>query len=278
MNITEEQYFKDSKEISDYVSGSFFECVRPFLSWLKKGEHYWLEYLGNNLYTVRSDNNLGKNFEMTEYQLVNCFKKVVNDKSLDIEKLLEIEPIRERKFDIGDKILQKYKVNPIGGEVIDIINHGYILLSGANKILIEYKNEDYFEIYKEPFDIKCGDLFICLEDVCMEDSEDVLYHENKIYQSDKDGCITDEKHNINHIWKTKTQFIPYSQYFIPVNKDIKKGYDFGYQRNKDELIDKCCNVLVSCIDDFMCRRMETWHDDSKKATLENIRKTLKEMN
>lgn len=60
-------------EISDYVSGHFFRCVKTFLSWLKKGETYWFEYKGNGKYEVRSDNNLGNSFEMTVHQLLTCF-------------------------------------------------------------------------------------------------------------------------------------------------------------------------------------------------------------
>ena len=60
-------------EISEMVYGKFFRCIKPFLSWMKKGESYWLEYHGNNKYEVRSDNNLGKNFEMEVHQLLTCF-------------------------------------------------------------------------------------------------------------------------------------------------------------------------------------------------------------
>ena len=46
----------------------------------------------------------------------------------------------------------------------------------------------------------------------------------------------------------------------------------GEQRK--QLIDKACDVLVNCIEDFMSRRMEIWDEECKKQTLENIRKTL----
>lgn len=48
----------------------------------------------------------------------------------------------------------------------------------------------------------------------------------------------------------------------------------GNQRK--QLINKACNVLVNCIEDFMCRRMEIWDEECKKQTLENIRKKLEE--
>lgn len=46
----------------------------------------------------------------------------------------------------------------------------------------------------------------------------------------------------------------------------------GEQRK--QLINKACDVLVNCIEDFMTRRMEIWDEECKKQTLENIRKTL----
>jgi hypothetical protein len=48
----------------------------------------------------------------------------------------------------------------------------------------------------------------------------------------------------------------------------------GEQRK--QLINKACDVLVNCIEDFMSRRMEVWDGECKKQTLENIRKTLEE--
>ena len=62
-------------------------------------------------------------------------------------------------------------------------------------------------------------------------------------------------------------------------KELKKKERFlnwlekqGEQRK--QLINKACDVLVNCIEDFMLRRMEIWDEECKKQTLENIRKTL----
>lgn len=64
-------------------------------------------------------------------------------------------------------------------------------------------------------------------------------------------------------------------------KELKKKERFlnwlekqGEQR--EQLINKACDVLVNCIEDFMSRRMEVWSEECKKQTLENIRKTLEE--
>ena len=70
-----EQLFTD-KELSDYLYQRFFRCVTAHLSWLKVGEMYWFEHLANGEYCVRSDNNLGRQFEMTEHQLLTNFVPV----------------------------------------------------------------------------------------------------------------------------------------------------------------------------------------------------------
>jgi len=66
-------FFSTDKKISDYLHGKFFRCVGRFLPWLKIGETYWFEYHGNGEYEVRSDNNLGKRFNMSQLQLITKF-------------------------------------------------------------------------------------------------------------------------------------------------------------------------------------------------------------
>ena len=50
--------------------------------------------------------------------------------------------------------------------------------------------------------------------------------------------------------------------------------DTTYVR-EDAFIDKACELLVDCIEDFMARRMEIWDEECKKQTLENLRNALK---
>ena len=52
----------------------------------------------------------------------------------------------------------------------------------------------------------------------------------------------------------------------PSKRDIKK----------EIFVEKACNILANCIEDFMLRRMEIWDKECKKQTLENIRKKLLE--
>ena len=44
----------------------------------------------------------------------------------------------------------------------------------------------------------------------------------------------------------------------------------------DAFIEKACELLANCIEDFMARRMEIWGEVCKKQTLENLRNALKE--
>ena len=71
--IPTSDFLLNEKTISEFVSGRFFRCIKPFLSWLKKGETYWFEYHNDNKFEIRSDNGLGRKFEMTAYQLLTCF-------------------------------------------------------------------------------------------------------------------------------------------------------------------------------------------------------------
>lgn len=64
------------ENISEFVSGKFFRCINPFLSWMRKGECYWFEYIGDYEFEIRSDNALGTKFEMTDYQLIVNFVPV----------------------------------------------------------------------------------------------------------------------------------------------------------------------------------------------------------
>lgn len=62
------------KDKSSFVSGIFIYCMIDFLEF-KKGNAYWLEYLGNDIYCGRSDNILGKEFEISSDELLNNFSR-----------------------------------------------------------------------------------------------------------------------------------------------------------------------------------------------------------
>lgn len=70
-----ENYGEAEKEKVDFVSDGFIECHADFLDF-KEGNTYWLEYIGDDKYNVRSDNLLGKTYHITPCQLYTVFKKL----------------------------------------------------------------------------------------------------------------------------------------------------------------------------------------------------------
>lgn len=63
------------KEKREFVGDGFIKCYANFQDF-KEGETYWLEYIGNDNYNVRSDNLLGKTYHITPCQLYTIFKKM----------------------------------------------------------------------------------------------------------------------------------------------------------------------------------------------------------
>ena len=72
--IDKTHYDTAEKEKRNFVRDSFIKCYDDFQDF-KKGETYWLEYMGNDNYNVRSDNLLGKTYHITPCQLYTVFKK-----------------------------------------------------------------------------------------------------------------------------------------------------------------------------------------------------------
>jgi len=74
---TRETHTKNSslaeKEKDEFVSGNFLYCRESLDAGLTKGEKYWLEYVGDDIYVGRSDNILGMSFHITPGQLYRCF-------------------------------------------------------------------------------------------------------------------------------------------------------------------------------------------------------------
>jgi hypothetical protein len=62
-------------EKREFVGDGFIKCYADFQDF-KEGETYWLEYVGNDNYNVRSDNLLGKTYHITPCQLYTIFKKM----------------------------------------------------------------------------------------------------------------------------------------------------------------------------------------------------------
>ena len=72
--IPETRNLSNKVKVFEYVDGNFFRCISPFLSWLKKGEIYQLEYnTGTGTYEAKNIGMPGKEFSMTTHQLLTCF-------------------------------------------------------------------------------------------------------------------------------------------------------------------------------------------------------------
>ena len=63
------------KEKREFVGDGFIKCYGDFQDF-REGQTYWLEYVGNDNYNVRSDNLLGKTYHITPCQLYTIFKKM----------------------------------------------------------------------------------------------------------------------------------------------------------------------------------------------------------
>lgn len=72
--IDKTSYEISEKEKCEFIGDGFIKCYADFLDF-KEGETYWLEYIGNDKYNVRSDNLLGKTYHITPGQLYTIFKK-----------------------------------------------------------------------------------------------------------------------------------------------------------------------------------------------------------
>ena len=68
-----EHYRDGENEKRKFVGYGFLKCKGDFLSF-KEGETYWLEYVGNDNYNVRSDNLIGQTFHIKPVELYTVFR------------------------------------------------------------------------------------------------------------------------------------------------------------------------------------------------------------
>ena len=70
--------------------------------------------------------------------------------------------------------------------------------------------------------IKKGDKFRCIKTLIYANS--VWYQKGRVYQSDMDGCITDEDGDIDHEWTGRGSEEKIKEYFIPYISNKRRGY------------------------------------------------------
>ena len=78
--------------------------------------------------------------------------------------------------------------------------------------------------------INKGDQFLCIRTVVMSDNT-IAYRQGKVYTSDRDNCITDDKGNENHHWSVGDDS-NFNNYFVDkevfeVSDRYGKGIDPG---------------------------------------------------
>ena len=87
--------------------------------------------------------------------------------------------------------------------------------------------------------IKKGDKFKCIKDVIMDNNpNDIAYTEGKIYISERDKCITDNKDYVSHYWNNKSE-----QYFIKLSEKEMVNHPSHYKNGKYEAIDIMIDVF-----------------------------------
>lgn len=62
------------QEKTDFVSGKFLYAITDF-SIFKRGETYWLEYIGDDTYCCRSDNHLNERIRIDPWELTRYFSE-----------------------------------------------------------------------------------------------------------------------------------------------------------------------------------------------------------
>ena len=119
-----ENFDEAEKEKSDFVGDGFIKCFANFLDF-KEGETYWLEYMGDDKYNVRSDNLLGKTYHITPCQLYTVFKKLTwLEKQGEQKPTDKIEP----KFKVGDWVVHDMSDGrKVIRQIVNMTNKSYVL-------------------------------------------------------------------------------------------------------------------------------------------------------
>ena len=101
------------EEKTHFVSGQFLQCKLSF-DGFKEGEHYWLEYVGNDMYVGRSDNILNQKFHITPRQLFTLFS----------QELEEVQGPPQEEKQVSLNYEPPFDENPSDKEIVEaLIKH-----------------------------------------------------------------------------------------------------------------------------------------------------------
>lgn len=100
------------EEKTRFVSGQFLQCKLSFDEF-KEGEHYWLEYVGDDMYVGRSDNILNQKFHITPRQLFTLFS----------QQLEEVQGPPQEEKQVSLNYEPPFNENPSDNEIIEALIH-----------------------------------------------------------------------------------------------------------------------------------------------------------
>ena len=133
-------------------------------------------------------------------------------------------------------------------------------------------------------EINKGDKFICIKSVEM-DNGDTAYITGHIYNSEHDGCITDESGSIDHVWEpsrcTEDNYLDYFR-IIPTEDD-KETYDnvnhpSHYANNPKGI--ECIDAMEAglgkeAVENFcLCNAFKYIFRNANKNGIEDIKKAI----
>jgi len=98
------------EEKNRFVSGQFLQCKLSF-DGFKEGEHYWLEYAGDDMYVGRSDNILNQKFHITPRQLYTLFSQQLEE--------VQGPPQEEKQASLTYE--PPFNENPSDEEIIEVL-------------------------------------------------------------------------------------------------------------------------------------------------------------
>lgn len=131
--IDKTSYEIAEKEKQEFVGDGFIKCYADFQDF-KEGETYWLEYIGNDNYNVRSDNLLGKTYHITPCQLYTIFKK---------QTWLEKQGEQKHINDTDEKIVKVAKDTSILDMVEPNFHEGDWIVCQKEVCQITHREEGY---------------------------------------------------------------------------------------------------------------------------------------
>ena len=112
-----------------------------------------------------------------------------------------------RETDIRGIDNYPFIVNNHCGELGVITNLSNLADDRYDRYLIDHYNPELYlglaAMTIEPFGI-VGEWWICIKDVSMEDSLEIVYNQGRLYQCESTDCITDNLGDVYHYWTSDT--------------------------------------------------------------------------